>query len=280
MNFPFAAVFLFFGGSLWLQAFPPAPNYTLYGLVRNQVGHTIMAEGAELVLLKGTVEVGRAPIKSGLQLDQNYELQVRIDQNRNGTTLYSEKAIVAESVFNIVVEMNGTRFLPIEAAGSLTAGKGGERTRLDLNLGEDANRDGLPDIWQEWQLYQAGFQADESGHWPLDRVPKGGDLDGDGQSNWQEYLAGTFAGDASETFSLTVREKSANSIRFEFYTITGKTYTLERSVDFTNWTRIAFAVGSPGIGAQAYSATAIGVVSAFAAPLPSGTREFYRLTVR
>ena len=31
-------------------AFPPAPHYTLYGIVRDQVGQTVTAEGAEVVL--------------------------------------------------------------------------------------------------------------------------------------------------------------------------------------------------------------------------------------
>ena len=43
-------------GVAW--AFPPAPYYTLYGVVRDQVGQTVTAEGAEVILLKGGVEVG------------------------------------------------------------------------------------------------------------------------------------------------------------------------------------------------------------------------------
>jgi hypothetical protein len=46
------------------QAFPPAPYYTLFGMVRDQVGQTVTAEGAEVILLKGGVEVGRTPISS------------------------------------------------------------------------------------------------------------------------------------------------------------------------------------------------------------------------
>jgi hypothetical protein len=38
-------------GVAW--AFPPAPYYTLYGVVRDQVGQTVTAEGAEVILLKG-----------------------------------------------------------------------------------------------------------------------------------------------------------------------------------------------------------------------------------
>src|SRR5436190_11003627 len=125
------------------QAFPPAPYYTLYGIVRNQVGEAISAEGAQIILLKGGVEVGRTPVNSVQAVDQNYELSVKIDQNRTGTTLYTDKAVTAEGPFSIAVEMNGARFYPIEVTGNLTAGKGAERVRLDLNLGEDTDHDGL-----------------------------------------------------------------------------------------------------------------------------------------
>ncbi|MEJ6578933.1 MAG: hypothetical protein QNL68_03955, partial [Akkermansiaceae bacterium] len=66
------------------RAFPPAPYYTLHGVVRDQVGQTVTAEGAQVILLKGGVEVGRTPITSS-QIDLNYELNMRLDQNRSGT---------------------------------------------------------------------------------------------------------------------------------------------------------------------------------------------------
>ena len=70
-----------------LMAFPPAPYYTLYGMVRDQVGQTITAEGAELILLKDGTEIGRTPISPALGLDQNYVLKVRIDQKHANTDL-------------------------------------------------------------------------------------------------------------------------------------------------------------------------------------------------
>ena len=272
------ALFLFASSSLTLTAFPPAPYYTLYGTVRDQVGQTLNVEGATLILLKGGTEVGRTPISS-LQLDQNYELNIRIDANRSGTTIYSEKALSAQGQFSLVVEMNGSLFYPIEVAGTLTAGKGGERVRLDLNLGEDADGDGLPDIWEQWQLYQAGYFPDANGNWPLHLIDRNGDLDGDGLSNYLEYLAGTFAGDATERFDLQIKEKTETDVRFEFYAITGKTYTIERSADMKTWARVPFAIGAPAAGEQTYSATNVGILSAFAAPAATD-KEFYRLTVR
>jgi hypothetical protein len=260
------------------SAFPPAPYYTLYGMVRDQVGQTVTAEGAEVILLKGGVEVGRTPITSS-RLDQSYELNMRLDQNRSGTTFYTDKAVAAGGLFSLVVSMNGEFFYPIEVSGTLTAGKGGERVNLDLTLGEDKDKDGLPDTWEAWQLYQAGLYPDENGLWDLSLLDKNGDFDQDGQSNLLEYIAGTFAGDATETFGLSIKEKLPQSVRFEFYGITGKVYTIESTLDMKTWTRVPFSVGAPGAGNNAHQAGDVGIVSAFAAPR-SGTSEFYRLSVR
>jgi hypothetical protein len=260
------------------SAFPPAPYYTLHGMVRDQVGQTVTAEGAEVILLKGGVEVGRTPITSS-RIDQSYELNMRIDQNRSGTTFYTDKAIAAGGLFSLVVSMNGTLFYPIEVSGNLTAGKGGERVKLDLTLGEDKDKDGLPDAWEAWQLYQAGLYPDENGEWDLSLLDPNGDFDKDGQSNGFEYIAGTFAGDATETFGLTIKEKRSESVRFEFYGITGKVYTIESSLDMITWTRVPFAVGAPGTGSNGYQASDVGILSAFTAPRATHS-EFYRLSVR
>ena len=260
------------------SAFPPAPYYTLHGMVRDQIGQTVTAEGAEVILLKGGVEVGRTPITSSL-IDRNYELNMRLDQNRSGTVFYTDKAIAAGGLYSVVVSMNGALFYPIEVSGTLTAGKGGERVKLDLTLGEDLDKDGLPDTWEAWQLYQAGLYPDENGNWDLSLLDRNGDFDKDGQSNLMEYIAGTFAGDATETFGLTIKEKLPQSVRFEFYGITGKVYAIESSLDMKTWTRVPFAVGAPGAGANGYQASAVGIVSAYAAP-SSTSKGFYRLSVR
>jgi hypothetical protein len=272
-------LFLLAASEAW--AFPPAPYYTLYGIVRDQVGQTISSEGAELLLFKGMVEIGRTPISSTPAVDPSYEFSIRIDQNRAGTVLYSEKAIPAEGPFSLVVEMNGARYYPIEVAGTLTAGKGSERVRLDLTLGEDTDGDGLPDVWEEWQLYQAGLFPDENGDWPIDLITRDGDYDGDTRSNYDEYVAGTFAGDASEFFALEIVDVQPDKVRFEFFGITGKTYFLDRGTDLESWTRIPFAVGTADAEeAVSHTVTSVGILTGFITVTPGSRREFYRLGVR
>lgn len=265
--------------TLTALAFPPAPYYTLYGMVRDQVGQTLTAEGAEVVLLKEGVEIGRTPITAN-RIDQSYELNVRMDQTRSGTALYSDKAVSVGGLFSLVVEMNGSTFYPIEVSGTLEAGNGGERTRLDLTLGEDSDGDGLPDVWEQWQLYQAGQYPAADGSWDLSQISANGDFDGDGQSDGFEYIAGTFAGDATEVFGLEIKEKLAGNVRLEFYAITGKTYTIERSSDMLEWTRVNFATESAqNTPAAGHVAAGVGQVPVFLAPA-SDAKEFYRLSVR
>ena len=89
------------------QAFPPAPYYTLYGVVRDQVGQTVTAEGAQVI------------------------------HNRSGTTFYTDKSIAAQGLFSLVVSMNNEFFYPIEVSGNLTAGKRGRESvaRSDARRG-------------------------------------------------------------------------------------------------------------------------------------------------
>ena len=272
----------------FLQGFPPAPYYTLHGLVRDQTGQVIRADNAQVILFKGTAEAARAKIGPLTQPDKNYELAARIDQARPATSLYNLSAVPAQSLFSLQVEIGSQRFFPIEVKGNLTAGKGGEHVRLDLTLGEDSDNDGLPDAWEQWQLFQAGRYPGEDGVWAIHLLDRNGDFDGDGQSNHLEYLAGTFAGDATERFEVTIKSMSADRVQFEFFAITGKTYTLERSTDLRTWTPVPFCaadkVPAPGAalpaGEGSYTATGVGITAAACAPGADAEKELYRLTVR
>jgi hypothetical protein len=262
-----------------LHAYPPAPYYTIHGMVRDQVGNTLVADGAQIILLRDGAELGRAPITGALLADRNYELRIRIDQNRAATRSYSTSAVPSAGLYSLAVDIDGRRFYPIEVAGNLRAGQGGERVQLDLNLGADTDGDGLPDAWEEWQLYQLGEYPGSAG-WDLSRVDRDGDLDGDGANNFLEYVAGTFAGDATERFDLKLRAISGGVASFEFFAITGKVYRIEASEDLVNWVEIPFSVGTPAHPrARFHRAADVAVLPAYA-DHPATAKQFYRLTVR
>lgn len=260
------------------RAFPPAPHYTLYGLVRDQVGATLKVDGAELILLRDGKELGRTPVLKDLRADFNYELKVSVDLNLPTTRSYSEKAVAAGGQISVVVTMNGQNFYPIGVSGSLRATGGGERVRLDLNLGEDKDGDGLPDAWEEWQLYIAGRRPGPNG-WDLSLITRDGDFDGDGISNFNEYIAGTFAADPTDRFELRLIGKTATAVQLEFFSITGKVYSVEESGDLRNWTPVPFAVSAQGSEQLRYQAPDVGIRSIFV-KAPATSSRFYRLSVR
>ena len=276
-----AAVLMLVGwvfGGTGLKAYPPAPYYTLFGVVRDQVGATLRVDGAEIVLLRDGKEIGRTPVYPDLRVDSNYELKIRIDQGHTGTRVYSTSALQPQGVYSLLVVINGQNLYPIEVSGTLRAGTGAERVRLDLNLGVDANRDGLPDAWQEWVLYQAGRRVGTP-EWDINLITKDGDFDGDGISNFLEYVAGTFAGDPSERLELRLTNKTPAAVSLEFYTITGKVYGIEESADLKTWQTVPFSVRSGSPPAILHRAQAIGVTTAQVAA-PATASRFYRLTVR
>ncbi len=273
MKTPLITVIFLLLHVLQLRAFPPSPFYTLYGTVRDEVGNVLTAEDAKIVLIKGSEVVQRAPITSGVRLDQNYELRIPIDMLRAGTTLYRESAVVARSGYTIAVEMNGQRFYPVGVAGTLTSGGGSERERFDFTLGVDSDGDGLPDVWEEWQLSQCNIPPGPNGY-DLSLLSRNGDLDKDGVSDYDEYIQGTYACDGASRMFL----RFDNPTRLEFDAVLGRTYTIERSTNLLNWAAVPFSIGSPNYPNLVYVALATETVSAFVTPGPD--RVFYRLVIR
>jgi CotH kinase protein/Lamin Tail Domain/Chitobiase/beta-hexosaminidase C-terminal domain/Concanavalin A-like lectin/glucanases superfamily/Immunoglobulin I-set domain/Bacterial TSP3 repeat len=89
--------------------------------------------------------------------------------------------------------------------------------RATLTVVMDTDGDGLPDDW-------------ESAHGMNPNDPGDGteDSDGDGLTNWEEYVAGTDRLDAASYLKVD-RLDSSNSVRIEFTAVADRTYTIEYS---------------------------------------------------
>lgn len=279
-----------------LQAFPPAPFKTLHGMVRDEYGKALQLDGASVVFSKNGQQVLRVPIQASSLLNQNYQIRLRMDMQRAGTIKYNDLAQNPGEQFTLSVRINDILYQPIEMATPPTVGKPGERTRLNLTLGVDSDGDGIPDAWKISQLYAADIMPDENG-WRFDLLPRDGDFDGDGISNYAEYIAGTYATDASDFLALKLVEKQASSVRLSFYSIIGKTYSLEASTDLKTWAQVShytrnpeppadgapFEEGdepfTPPVSQVGYQATDTRAVEIFS-DIRDGGQTFYRLHVR
>lgn len=285
--------------SVW--AFPPAPFKTIHGMVRDEFGNALRLDGASVVFSNNGKQVLRVPIEASNLLNQNYQIRLRMDMQRPGTIKYNDLAQQPGDPFALSVRINDILYQPIEMSTTPTIGNPGERTRLDLTLGVDSVGDGIPDAWKISQLYAAGIMPDDNG-WRFDLLPRDGDFDRDGTSNYAEYIAGTYATDASDYLTIKFVEKQDNSVRLSFYSIIGKTYALEVSSDLNNWVQVSHytrnpeppeeevlaedevpaeevAPFTPPVSQIAYEATDTQVVEIFS-DIREGGQIYYRLNVR
>lgn len=263
-----------------LPAFPPAPFYTIYGDVRNPYGELVPPEGAVVIVYRNGSELLRQTLTRTDHLDYNYQVRLRIDMMRAATGSYSSIALNPGATFSVAVNIGGQLHYPIGVSVPQGVGNPAERTRLDLVLGVDSDGDGLPDAWEEAQLYHAGYLPGPDG-WDLSLIDRDGDLDGDGLSNWAEYIAGTYALDASSTLELEVREFFEGGVRLDFYALYGKIYTLEVSTDLDEWVPSPFALSEAGAQNATnafYRSETTGITSIYT--MGNDDRVFYRLTVR
>ena len=111
---------------------------------------------------------------------------------------------------------------------------------INVTAGTDTNHDGLPDQWeQELVDWSDGALTNISQVHPQD------DFDGDGQSNWAEYLAGTFAFLNYDYFYAEDYGLTANGrFRISFLSVPGKIYGVRYVTDMglSRWTPSPMAV--------------------------------------
>lgn len=270
-------------------AFPPAPFKTIHGMVRDEFGQALRVDGASVVFFQNGKEVLRSPIRPSSLPNQNYQIRLRMDMLRPGTANYSDLAQNPGRTFTLAIEVNNVLYHPIEMSAPPQVGKPGERTRINLTLGTDANGDGLPDAWQQSQLYAADIMPDENG-WRYDLLGRDGDFDGDGIPNYAEYVAGTYATDGSDFLALHLVEKQKTSVRLKFRSILGKTYTLEASSDMKTWRTVPLYTVNPDpadppadftrpAATSRLETTSTGNMEIFS-DLQTAPQTFYRLIVR
>lgn len=228
--------FLLLAG-LPVLAFPPAPPHLIHGTVRDALGNPLRAASAEVLLVTSTGVEIRTPTVDGAQPGLNFALLIPMDAGISGEP-YRPTALNPRVPFRIRVRIGPASFVPIQMRGDFKLlGRPGGTTRIDLTLGEDADADGLPDEWERILAGQIGKPGD------LAAIQGKDDADGDGLSNLDEYLAGTYAFDPADGLALRMLDVRPNESFADFLAIAGRTYEIQASSDLKAWTGVPFAVG-------------------------------------
>lgn len=248
-----------------VRAYPPAPFHLFYGMLRDEYG-TPINSGAEVILETGTGIQIKAFVIPGIESGANYRLEVPMDSGLFSAP-YMPTALRPTVPFRMKVRVGGVTYLPIEMAGDLRQlGESGQRTRLNLTLGEDSDGDGLPDAWERL------INPD------ISKVKPGDDADKDGLTNLQEYFAGTYAFDPANGFALSIVGIHQGRPQFEFLAINGRTYTLLGSTDLKNWEALAFRLSTEAASVPArasFATDSVQKVRIEALPSENGTPPAY-----
>ena len=259
-------------------AFPPAPHHRLFGQVRDELGNRLTEQDA-LVLLETSagVQLG-APVAQRTDATVNYQLDVPMDSGITDDA-FKPTALKPTVPFTIKVRVGSRTYLPIEMAGAAALnGRPGGKTRLDLTLGEDLDGDGLPDAWERILISQSRQGLGLNDILPTD------DFDGDGMSNLNEYLAGTYAFDNKDGYALEIVEKKGDRPVLAFTAVRGRNYTVHGSSDLSNWVPLTFLVEQKGVEVpetvSAYQATDSRVIQVQAV-VPEATAKisFFKLMI-
>ena len=266
-----------------VRAFPPAPHHVIYGLVRDEMGNPIAVTNAQVMLETSAGIQIQGLIVPNLEPGVNYRLYVPVDAG-TVSDLYKPTALRPTVPFRMKVLLRGVTYLPIRLSGTnlmagasfSSLGKPAERTRLDLTLGVDANGDGLPDAWQQALIDMLGPDA---------KTGPNDDADGDGISNLDEYLAGTYAFDPTDGFRLNLVPQAGAPPLLEFMVIGPRTYTVLASTNLQTWTPLEFKIPANGPSAPtlpnypAMDVRILRVEPVLPADLPA-VRYFYKVQVQ
>ena len=256
-----------------VQAFPPAPPHTIYGVVRDQIGNPL-SDGAEVIMEVSPTVRYRTTVVSRTDSSLNYKLEVPMDAGMTAD-LYSPTALLPAAPFRLRVKIGQTTFVPIEMSGDFSKlGLPGGSTRLDLTLGVDADGNGLPDAWEKAVAAFLGRAWQAGQIRPDDMYP------GTGMTYLDVYLAGTYAVDPTEGFSLKIITSAGAPPKLAFTAVKGRHYVVQVSESVTGgWAAAPFKVlpaiaGTPAI--NSYNATETKRVEV-EPPANDNPDRFYRL---
>ena len=149
-------------------------------------------------------------------------------------------AVVGEKVVFEFVDPDGKIYAGLVAEEDAIVGNPGETKTLNIVLASDADKDGVADEYLEsieYWMWQRGIDG------PYDAQA---DYDGDGQSNYAEYIAGTNPCDATDRFSvrqMACEEGIEDYVKLRVPVVQGRSYSVAAADSLAKsvWRLISFA---------------------------------------
>jgi len=194
----------------------------VYTVIANDGTGGVSSQPAVLTVVLDPTIV-QAPLSQDVVEGQTVVLSVSVTNNATlpfGFRWQRNNIYIPDGVFvlnertSFYVVSNASPSFPNYRVVVTNASRSLQSTIATLNFLTDSDHDGLPDSWE----MQFGLnQAD-----PGDRD---GDLDGDGRSNWEEYVSGTNPMDNNSYLKIDVVGAGAGAT-LSFSAASNKTYTV------------------------------------------------------
>ncbi len=221
----------------------------------------------------GTILAKTTTSTSG-KTSYNYVLQVPV-----ATEKTAHYACVGDAVTFEFVDPLGTIYTGLVSAADSKIGNPGDVKRLDVVLATDSDGDGVADEYLE----SVEYLMEEKGILgPYDATA---DYDGDGQTNYEEYLAGTNPCDAADSFSvcqMALEDGMEGYVALRIPISPGRAYAVLHSPNLKDgsWARASFTADSSTNSSSAYLITntsKFGYCTIFVKK--DGSQHFYKVTV-
>ncbi len=221
------------GLCLWPGVTPallPQPSFVFFGQVLDPYGWPLTkSDKADIILRVSGRECARVHCNENLGPGLGYFLEVPLDDGRR--TNYAAYAARSGDAVQIRVLFNGQEYPVMHPDHLPRIGHAGGVIFHNLTLGTDLDDDGLPDEWETWLMANSDGLLST-----LEEVRPDEDFDGDGVSNWHEYLAGTdpaWAADRPVIEAVQYLPESGH-LGIALFSVPGKTYKVWAAADLAS----------------------------------------------
>lgn len=225
----------------------PLPPFTVYGEVGDWNGRPFGSNDVATVVAKvGGVEMDRCSIIGGVYPSLNYRVKIPV-----ATGPLTGYATIGDNI-DLEVYHDGMLHSVITGSQSPVVGKPAGVIQYNMLIGTDADGDELPD---EYEALFEGFWDSANGPFSLSCISPGDDFDGDGVSNWKEFIAGTIPVYSDDYLKIEEFRWTGNGqFALSFVAASDRSYGLPATADLvhSNWVDSTFAASETELPNRTY----------------------------
>lgn len=252
----------------------PLPPFTVYGKVRDWSGRALLSSDAAMVIVKNTngAELARCNVTSGIYPDLNYRLSIPLASGpMAGRGQVGEPLQFEVNFDGLVHAVTPSQAVPI----------GHPATSLDITLmlGTFNHSNLIPDEYLELLASYYEAAGNTNG---LAGISPDDDFDGDGYSNYQEFLAGTIPVDANDYLRiLGFNQQGTDAPALRFLAAPGRMYAIPATASLTSnhWDWVVFSTATNTSPSQrTFTSEHDAFITLYL--LPTTNTAFHRLEVK